>query len=499
MKHLILFQIGPVQSFIAAARRTQDLYVGSRLLSSIAAAGVRAAHQAHADVLFPALHNGEPPKATPHRFAFLTEDDPAAAAEYITEALRTQWQDHARRVRAYLERKIGGGHWTEVFDRQVEDWLEIHWVAVEYGKDHGAAYQRASQAMAARRMSREFAAVFEEGTKCTLTGAQSALPLNWDTLQGSVGEIILRRNEALGALATIKRFAQWAKCDLGNEDFENFPSTDDIAGLSDEQRRKAAGKKITGYLAVLHMDGDHMGQNLSNLNTADDHRELSRKLSEFAETHVPAIIQKYPRAVLVYAGGDDVLALLPLQFALPCAEEIRTAFKTHTGLTMSAGIALTPSNLPLDAALDAARTAEHRAKEKHGRNAVAIMEVHRSGQIREAGGPWQTKNSVSLVGTISALQTAFSREHNDLSAKIAYDMLDIDYALCTPEIEGEARKNELRRLLHRRTAEGKDSKQVVAALLEPLCALGEDGKIGWKSLAHWAMLARFLAQGGIES
>ncbi|MFQ3646977.1 MAG: type III-B CRISPR-associated protein Cas10/Cmr2, partial [Anaerolinea sp.] len=43
MTHLYLFQIGPVQAFIAQARRTQDLLVGSRILSDLASAGIKAA------------------------------------------------------------------------------------------------------------------------------------------------------------------------------------------------------------------------------------------------------------------------------------------------------------------------------------------------------------------------------------------------------------------------------------------------------------------------
>jgi CRISPR-associated protein Cmr2 len=33
MRNLLLFTIGPVQSFISQARKTQDLYAGSKLLS----------------------------------------------------------------------------------------------------------------------------------------------------------------------------------------------------------------------------------------------------------------------------------------------------------------------------------------------------------------------------------------------------------------------------------------------------------------------------------
>jgi CRISPR-associated protein Cmr2 len=175
VQHLFLFQIGPVQSFIAAARRTQDLYVGSRLLSAIAAAGVREASEQGADILFPALDaNGNPPPGTPHRFAFLSSDDPRRTATRIEEALRDQWTAYANAVRGWLINQLGSetayypprevqyaDSWTTVFDQQIERWLEVHWVAVPYENQHGDAFKQASRTLAARREARDFRQVEE--------------------------------------------------------------------------------------------------------------------------------------------------------------------------------------------------------------------------------------------------------------------------------------------------------------------------------------------------
>ena len=42
MEHLLAIALGPVQEFIATARRTRDLYAGSRLLSEAAARAAKA-------------------------------------------------------------------------------------------------------------------------------------------------------------------------------------------------------------------------------------------------------------------------------------------------------------------------------------------------------------------------------------------------------------------------------------------------------------------------
>ncbi len=47
--HLIALSIGPVQDFIAAARRTRDLWFGSHMLSEIAKAAALAVHNAEAN------------------------------------------------------------------------------------------------------------------------------------------------------------------------------------------------------------------------------------------------------------------------------------------------------------------------------------------------------------------------------------------------------------------------------------------------------------------
>ena len=498
-QHLFLFQIGPVQSFIAAARKTQDLYVGSRLLSIIAGAGVEAAHRAHWDMLFPVTTQGEAPDTTPHRFAFLSGDDPAAVAEHVTEALQARWMEIVNAVGDYIFRAVGGGDWVDVFQRQGQNWLEIHWVAVPYAGEHGDVFSEAGRALAMRRLSRTFAQPDDDAPgakKCTLTGAGRALPLDWDqlrhTLRDSDGKII-RPNEALGALALIKRLAQYVpvvQALLGDE-VKRFPDADTIAGGGGE-REAGRGKELTSYLAILHMDGDRMGKHLAGLPTAKDHQAFSAMLSRFAEDTVPGIVKKYPRAALVYAGGDDVLALAPLQTALNLADEIRKAFAAASGelgttLTMSAGIAAAPSNLPFDTALQDARTAEKTAKKKYDRSAVVIRESHRSGQIREAGAKWDH------LDPIIHLQVIFSEDA--LSGKLGYDLFTEARWLAGDDLK-DAREAELGRLLKRRTGDGvhETVRRDIEGLEGPLAELGE--KHDWEAMANWVIVAHFLAKGG---
>ncbi|MBL8144952.1 MAG: type III-B CRISPR-associated protein Cas10/Cmr2 [Anaerolineae bacterium] len=500
-QYLFLFQIGPVQSFIAAARKTQDLYVGSRLLSVIAGAGAEAAHQAHWNMLFPVTMKGAAPQTTPHRFAFLSGDDPAAVAEHVAEALQARWMEIANAVSDYVFRAVGGGDWVDVFQRQVNNWLEVHWVAVPYTGGHGEVFAAAGRALAMRRLSRTFAQPSDDAPgakKCTLTGAGRALPLNWDALRRAIHDDpadpkFIRANEELSALALIKRLAQKVpsvSARLGDK-VERFPDADYIAG-GDGAREAGRGKELTSYLAILHMDGDKMGKHLAGLQSAKAHQAFSSMLSRFAEVTVPKLVEKYPRAALVYAGGDDVLALAPLQTALNLADDIRKAFKAESEeigepLTMSAGIAAAPSNLPFDAVLQDARLAEKTAKKKYDRDAVVIRESHRSGQIREAGARWDH------LDPIIHLQVLFAEDA--LSGKLGYDLLTEARWLAGDGLE-DARKAELGRLLKRRTGDGVHEavRRDIENLQGPLTELGE--KHSWEAMANWVIVAHFLAKGG---
>lgn len=512
--YLHLIQIGPVQSFIAAARRTQDLYVGSRLLSMIAAHGVRAAQSADPDVelLFPVENErGELPPSVPHRFAFLSDQEPVALAHTIEQAVNTFWKSSiAGHVRNWLHEQIGPGEWIEVFDRQVEHWLEVYCVAVPYDQNnHGASYRAATEAMSARKQARHFPQVNEPGRKCTLTGAHSALSDRdefWERLRripairryektdadGNSDNMILRRNERLGALAMIKRLAVLSgvlsvKDDHNFDDDRDprFPSTNHIAGWpSDEDPDRPL------YLAVLHMDGDKMGELLGKQKSKEDHRRLSRNLAEFGEVQVPKIVENHDlgdkgRSVLIYAGGDDVLALLPLQTVLACADEIRKAFAERiTDGTMSAGIAITSALMPLDIGLDEARRAEKRAKEGYGRNAVVVHDV-RSSAIREAGAKWDGQ----IADLVKELREAFERKW--LSGKLGHDLLEVSAALQGDHL-AEAREAEVKRLLKRHSEKG--PQEARAKLADRLGAAARS--LDMVDVGHWVVLARFLAKGG---
>ncbi|MFQ3534774.1 MAG: type III-B CRISPR-associated protein Cas10/Cmr2 [Aggregatilineales bacterium] len=520
--HLYLFAIGPVQAFIAQARRTQDLYMGSRMLSALAAAGIlEAQRSANFKPIFPVPQQGhafsaqDDLKGAPHRFAFLSDDAaPHQLAKRVEGAIRGQWRTQfAQKVETWLRDRLGDGEWVEMFQRQAYDWLEFYWVAVRYeSRNHAGCFKKANEALAQRKHARFFPQIEEPRQKCTLTGIQSALPFTEHQrkrLTELVTDIVIRENERLGALALIKRLAghPHAKCFGEGEQFKVW-STTAVAynrdADSEELERRASepgeGREVVGYFAVLHMDGDRMGRHLSELASLEAHQDFSRKLSKFA-AEVSKIVKKNggEGGLLIYSGGDDVLTLLPLRHALLCAYALYQKFNEITDLTASAGIAITPSNFPLETALQIARQAEESAKEGYGRNAVVFTEAHGTGQLRSAGAKWE------VVPFLGKLQELFQAKK--ISAKLGYELQAIDHDLRAADVL-EARKAEICRIAKRRTAEGVDFETEVKPTIEEMIKLVEepypdssdDPKKtpkplipSWADMANWAILLRFLA------
>ena len=60
---LLQISVGPVQEFIAAARRTRDLWFGSSMLSEISKAAAKAVKDAGAELIFPEPNGDLRPKS----------------------------------------------------------------------------------------------------------------------------------------------------------------------------------------------------------------------------------------------------------------------------------------------------------------------------------------------------------------------------------------------------------------------------------------------------
>ena len=169
-------------------------------------------------------------------------------------------------------------------------------------------------------------------------------------------------------------------------------------------------KYKNSYFAILMADGDSIGKWLGKDNslrgtdlTEDFHRRFSQAISKFAQS----VREKEDNLWLsvVYAGGDDVLAVMHPSKALEFAYSIRREYaefitKEIKGLatepTMSAGIVIAHEKENLSFVLEEVRRAEKRAKES-GRNRVCISVIKRSGSPRSVVLRWNEIETVNKL------------------------------------------------------------------------------------------------------
>lgn len=245
MKHLLLFTLGPVQSFIAQARKTHDLYAGSLLLSNLVEKAIDVVGENN--LIFP--KKGE---AMPNRFLARVPENETnlkAFGERIEKIVREEWAGIAKKVldSDRITKKPNG------FDEQIDRFLEIFWVIepLESDEKYQETISALNKNLAAIKNSRPFSQYSwqdeltgEQGRKCNLDGQRNVQfyrPKNgkdrseissplYSTPNGvfisttQFHEAILQPGEGLSAVSFVKRRYQYTLT-------SKFKSTAEIALL----------------------------------------------------------------------------------------------------------------------------------------------------------------------------------------------------------------------------------------------------------------------------
>lgn len=503
MSYVMQIHIGPVQSFIAAARRSRDLWFGSWLLSELSKAAARAVAEiepAGVDALvFPA----------PKEPADLEPNSSLNVANEIVAVIAGEPKDVAKAAREAVDARLDNictdafsvdlrrrlQTW-EIAEKQIKDFVEFYWAATPIvNDDYGSARAISARLLAGRKNTRDFKPVDwgSNRPKSLLDGARESVIPKDDVknVERMYQFYRARRGEELSGVDLLKRLGK-----VGNESY--FPSTSHMAamplrkqleksahaldawasylsklpdkverqervyhdlrlpvlddhdgallftsrlvdyleGPALRQAEKALKEFFNGagieepnpYYAILVGDGDSMGQTISGLKTPQDNRAFSQALAAFAGV-ARDIIKKYDGAV-VYVGGDDALALLPLHTAVPCAAELAETFRNHLKSygtadappTFSTGIAIVHHLEPLEDALELARKAERTAKAVDGKNALAVTLDKRSGVPRTVVGKWGALD-------VRLLNLAALHQSGVIPDRLAYQLLDAYHLL----------------------------------------------------------------------
>jgi hypothetical protein len=166
--NLLLVTLGPVQDFIAQARRTRDLWYGSHLLSELGRAAARALVDGGAMLIFPSLDAGAPELAAclaplrtdntpPQNIAnkLLAEvpegTDPQQLAKAARKAVSDYWRNE---VAAPVRTKCAGllaQNIDAVWNEQTDSFLEFSASWLPLG-DYAETRRQLEQAIAGRKL-----------------------------------------------------------------------------------------------------------------------------------------------------------------------------------------------------------------------------------------------------------------------------------------------------------------------------------------------------------
>lgn len=510
MSTLLLISVGPVQEFIASARKLRDLWFGSYLLSELSKTVARTLAAHGVELIFPAPAspddlNKNSSLVVANKILAIVSD--ATAAEKAQLAAKYAWRAHLNclgiETFAEIDKRFGrkvGVNATR-FNAQMADYGEFFavWTPVESEEKYHLARARVEQLLASRKNLRPFVAPVWPGAeipKNSLDGFRESV-----TCEGAEIRGLLKKGERLDAMGCVKRFhvltdeherkhfldladvalTPWLQ---GLTKIPDARSSIDAfqAGLMDsgenrnEKKRQIAPsiplqieaecffanqgelQKMEGvnadevwaarksmvmkcgepplYAVIMVGDGDHMGKMIDAIRSKDAHKNFSHKLSEFSGVAGKLVDQA--GGSLIYAGGDDVMAYLPLYTAVGCADAIRKEF--HAAMraihdaqkldcdvpTFSAGLAIVHHSCPLDQALNLARKAERVAKVRGGRNALAIIQSKRSGSELEIHGKWDAVGSLEgIADRLDSIVGLYNQDDKVLPSRLGYELRQV--------------------------------------------------------------------------
>ncbi len=287
-KYLFLFTIGPVQSFIAQARKTQDLYAGSKLLSDLVKKAMEKLKEMveNPEFIFP----DEDIKSKPNRFiARIETNNVEETGKKLKDSIEEEFENVAKNALDSLkttdENNLG-----ESFNNQIKDFLQIYWVALPLTDGNYAdIYEKLERNLGAIKNVRIFSQLEEIGRKCSLCGEKNALFYR-KTSSGKISaytqkyaielknEYRLNPGEGLCAVCFIKRFYITSK----------FPSTAEISAMDwlqnipDENKNKYENL-FNGFDEQLYYEENLRKEYLEKYGHFKDDKSLSnaeKKLKE---------------------------------------------------------------------------------------------------------------------------------------------------------------------------------------------------------------------------
>ncbi|NMC58567.1 MAG: hypothetical protein GYA51_04150, partial [Candidatus Methanofastidiosa archaeon] len=173
-QYLFLFTIGPVQSFIAQARKTQDLYAGSFLLSHLIESAMKELERSEADCEF--IFPNKEIESKPNRFiAKVKSDNIEKVGNDLKDFVESKFENIASTILNAVNGSISN-NFKKSFQKQVKSHLQVNWVALLLEESrYTDTYKELESYLGAIKNVQNFQQLEEKGRKCSLCGERNVL------------------------------------------------------------------------------------------------------------------------------------------------------------------------------------------------------------------------------------------------------------------------------------------------------------------------------------
>lgn len=443
---LLLFTIGPVKQFVEPSRKLKDLYAGSFLLSHLALQTKGFFDEHDGTVFIPA------PKAesAPNRLIVSVENIEKAKqlAEQAEKYVQKQFLLIAKEIIESSRLQF-----NDAVKNQLNGFLEVNWAAEPMEYDFQMTYKKLLKHMHSTKNTRMFQQIAEApARKCDLYEQYNALFTNYEKPLSNLQKTNLKKRENLSAIAIVKRnLSKWAESqpipfdmnvtsvaymllksylpesadishlkDEGSEALFNLKNNDDFSinneyAENTKERAREIYKEFhkflgSPYYAIVKLDGDGVGAKYQEITSVSQAQSLSDEISAFSN-EAKRIIEEN-KGVCVFAGGEDILAFLPLHTLFDTLIQLTLEFRNikelnHKG-TLSSGIIIAHLMSPLKPLLQQVESLEAHAKAIDEEKAAFSMNIMRRGglvtPVRLKFGE-NSENLITLQNLIKVLQT----------------------------------------------------------------------------------------------
>ncbi len=283
---MLMFTIGPVQSFIEAARKTEDMWMGSYILSYLIATAMDNIQGDGLEIIYPAIGSESPfdfwreqdptTPSFPNLFLAIgdgievSQDDLVERAEEAEKSVNTEFDSIAKRVLDKTFSVWRNTYVEELYNRQIPNFFDIYWAITEEETDqkYGDWYAHTAGNLAAAKNCRTFMQTQEVGRKCSLDGTREILHLReddsikdamtwWDKLSKDTPKYC-QQKEALCAISLTKRIGMYFLENYSkfSKEFMNsrprFPSTSEVATANYKEQILCIPDALEVYTKFCH-------------------------------------------------------------------------------------------------------------------------------------------------------------------------------------------------------------------------------------------------------